>query len=232
MAPSGLNQRTLQLRAPRTARAASAGSHGTNSPVRVTAYDVAAVELHAHLPVRVPHHLRIGEIVEGEPVRGEQPELHAISGGKPLDPGEPRAADADVEQVPGCDPLLGPRFDRGVAPEPDAPPRGPGRAQIPERPGIEQLEPGAGPLHRRGHPPVEQARHLPRVEGERDADRRVGKETELPVGDEKDCATTGVVHVRTGLLQVDEPIPESRAAALRDQGSLLAKCAYGNTKGM
>src|SRR5882724_12341832 len=198
----------------------------------MAAHDVAAVELHAHLPVRVPHHLRIGEVVEGEPVRGEQPELHAVSGGKPLDPGEPRASDADVEQVPGCDPLLGTRFDRGVASEPDAPPRGTGRAQIAKRPGIEQLEPGAGPLHRGGDAPVEQPRHLPRVEGERDADRRVGKEAELPVRDEEDGATTGIVNVRTGLLEVDEPVAKSRAAALADQGSLLARCAYGTTKGV
>src|SRR5439155_9552271 len=128
-----------------------------------------------------------------------------ISGSEPLDPGEPRAADADVEQVPGCDPLLGPRLDRRVAPQSDARPRGSGRGQIAQRPGVQQLEPGAGPLHRRGYAPVEQARHLPRVEGERDADWRVGKGAKLSGRDEEDGASTGVVAGCTGLPRIDEP---------------------------
>src|SRR5581483_5965937 len=123
------------------------------------------------------------------------------------------------------------RLERRVASEADAAADRLRRGEVPQGAGVVQFQPGTLAVDGVRHVPVEEARHLAFLEGEGDADRRIGEETELLVADEEQRASVGLVHVRPRLLQVPEAVSQSRAQALCDQGTPSWRDPYRTRSG-
>jgi hypothetical protein len=146
--------------------------------------------------------------VEGEPVGGEQPQLHRLVRRQHRDAADARAARAQVEEATRLDAVLRAHLDRQIAAQPGVPPgvRGGGE----DRARIEEVDPGAAAFERVDHLAVEEPRSGAVVEAELEADRSAGQHAELFVAVEEEPATSRIAHVGASLDEASEPVPQAR----------------------